>query len=441
MVQRQPVNLIDMEQTIFLIGGRKWMEELRIKLLVFLHYKLQFLKGKIKVRHFFRVLKRLLYFLSKMKENKYVKIGRLTKVNLYVPFFPTKAFYTACNKVTIFDEKMPSVSVLVSVTSACKFNCEHCYQKYDRGKDVDIEVLIKTVRELQDKGVAFFNIEGGEPFMVFDRLLRVCQAIDDRSEILINSTGFGMTSERLKILRKNRNLMGVMFSLHADTPEKMNAFMGSDEAWLSMEKGIAMCHENNIPVMFNSCLLPESFKDGTFERILDLEKNFGGCLVQLIKPKNAGGWLHGQTEKFTAEDELIVKGKVIMYNQAKSHIDYPFVYCMLMEEEPEMFGCTAGGTDRFYINAKGDLQPCEFLNISFGNIAVDDFDTIYYNMRAVFHTPGQCLLCDKYASDIYKLHRENGPSNLPLKPDLSEQIYAKWNRGKPTGFYEKMTKL
>jgi MoaA/NifB/PqqE/SkfB family radical SAM enzyme len=114
---------------------------------------------------------------------------------------------------------------------------------------------------------------------------------------------------------------------------------------------------------------------------------------------------------------------------------------MLMEEEPEMFGCTAGGTDRFYINAKGDLQPCEFLNFSFGNIAVDDFDTIYYNMRAEFHTPGQCLLCDKYSGEIYQKYLEDGSSNLPVNPELSKQIYANWDRGKPTRFYEKLSQM
>ena len=417
------------------------MEELRIKLLVFFHYSGRCLTGNIRFRHYFRILRRLLYFLSKMKENKYVKIGNLTKVNLYVPFFPTKAFYTACDKVTVFEEKMPAVSVLVSVTSACRFNCEHCYQKYDKGKDVNIDSLVNVIGKLQNKGVAFFNIEGGEPFMVFDRLHRVCKAIDDRSEILINSTGFGMTPERLKLLQENNNLRGIMFSLHTDTPEKLNAFMGSDEAWMSMVKGIEMCHTENIPVMFNTCLLPESFKDGTFERILDLQKQFGGCLVQLIKPKTAGGWLHGQIEKFTPDDVILVKEKVNLYNHSKTHNRYPFVYCMLMEEEPEMFGCTAGGTDRFYINAKGDLQPCEFLNFSFGNIAVDDFDSIYYNMRNVFHIPGQCLLCDKYASEIYQKYVENTSSNLPLNPELSEQIYACWNRGEPTHFYEKLSQL
>ena len=107
-----------METAKFLTGRQKAWEELRIKLRVFFHYTSRFLKGEFKISHYIRILKRLLYFLSKMKENKYVKIGRLTKVNLYVPFFPSKAFFTACDKVTVFDEKLPAVSVLISVTSA-----------------------------------------------------------------------------------------------------------------------------------------------------------------------------------------------------------------------------------------------------------------------------------------------------------------------------------
>jgi MoaA/NifB/PqqE/SkfB family radical SAM enzyme len=430
-----------MKRTTFLIGRRKSMEDLSIKLVVFLHYTARLLSGGIKPKHYFRILRRLLYFLSMMKESKYVKIGKLTKINLYVPFFPSKAFFTATNKVTVFDEKMPAVSVLLSVTSACRFSCAHCYQKYDKGKDVDINALVDVAHRLQDKGVAFFNIEGGEPFLVFDRLQRLCLSIDDRSEILINSTGYGMTVDRLKALTKNNNLKGIMFSLHTDTPEKMNAFMGCDDAWSSMEKGIAMCHEVGIPVMFNTCLLPSAFVDGTFERILDLQKGFGACLVQLIKPKTAGGWLHGQIDHFTPESEALVKEKVTKYNSNKAYVDYPFVYCMLREEEADMFGCTAGGTDRFYINAKGDLQPCEFLNFSFGNIAVNDFEVMYDKMRKLFDKPGQCLLCEHYAKDIYRLHCENPSTNLPLTPELSEEVYAQWNRGEPTEFYKKLSDL
>ena len=424
-----------------LTGFEKKLENTKIKLVSLMYFTRQLLSGKIKLKHYPRVLRRLLFFLAAMKHNKYVKIGKLTKINLYVPGFPSKAFFTACSKVLEFDEKFPAVSVLISVTSACRYKCPHCYQKFDKGKDMDIEVLVEAVKKLQDKGVAFFNVEGGEPFLVFDKLMKVCNAIDERSEILINSTGDGMTYERMVELRKKKNLLGIMFSLHTNKPEELNGFMGVENAWANLVNGIKLCHKTGIPVTFNTCLQKDAFYNGTFEKIMDTSKSFQGSILQLIKPKPAGGWLDSGTDTFSEKDLDYIKKKVTQYNLDRVYKDYTFISPMFMEESASMFGCTAGGTDRFYINAKGDLQPCEFLNISFGNIQTDDFDTIYENMRNVFEQPGDCLLCEKYSPKILSLKNENQLKILPLSPELSKSIYKDWDRGNHTKFYKRLAEI
>jgi len=424
-----------------IIGFRKKLINTRIKLITLLYFLGQLLQGGFRARHLPRVLKRLLFFLFAFKENKYVKIGRNIKINLYVPGFPSRAFFTACKKVLEFEKKLPDVTVLISVTSACRYKCPHCYQKYDKGKDMDINILVETVKKLQEKGVAFFNIEGGEPFLVFDKLKKVCDAIDERSEILINSTGDGITLEKLQDLRKNKNLLGIMFSLHTDKPELLNEFMGIPYAWENLEKGIELCHHTGIPVTFNTCLLKEAFYDGTFERIIEKAKEFRGCILQLIKPKPAGGWLKTGSGKFSEADLIHIKEKVHMYNHHKEYKDYTFIAAMVNEEDKSLFGCTAGATDRFYINAKGDLQPCEFLNISFGNIQQDNFEAIYENMRKVFETAGDCLLCEKYSVRIHELMNENNLKVLPLPPNISREIYKDWDRGEVPEFYKKLIKL
>ncbi len=413
----------------------------KIKLYTFIHFTGQLIRGRIKLKYFFRVLKRLLFFLSYMRQNKYSKIGKRLKIHLYLPGFPSKAFYHACGKVLEFDKKMPGISALISVTSACRYKCPHCYQRHDKGKDMDINVLIETVKKLQDKGVAFLNIEGGEPFLVFDRLKKVCDAIDERSEILINSTGDGMTFENLSELKKNKNIIGIMFSLHTDKPEDMNKFTEVENAWENLEKGIELCHKVGLAVTFNTCLLRESFYNGTFENIMEVAKDFNGSMLQLIKPKPAGGWLESGIEDFSKEDIEHITNKVHKYNLDKSYRDYTFISPMIIEESAEVFGCTAGGTDRFYINAKGDLQACEFLNISFGNIQTDDFDIIYEKMRKVFKNPCQTWLCEKHSKQILKLKEDNNLVSLPLTPEISKQIYENWDRTDSTDFYQKLKKL
>ena len=415
---------------------KRKLTEWRIILGVFFHYLSEL--PRLGGRNFIVLLRRLLLFLSKLKHNKYIKFGHGIRLDLYVPSYPGRAFFVAADKFKSFDgSKFRCASVLVSVTKACGFSCGHCYQRFDNGADTPLPLLVDTVRRLQDMGIAFFNIEGGEPFLTYDRLKAVCDAIDDRSEIWVNSTGMGMTLERLRELK----IDAVMFSLHSHIPEKLNEFMGRDDAWECMERGVKICHEAGVPVTFNICLLKEAFYDGTFEEIMETAKKFGAALVQIIKPKPAGAWIENNTEFFSEVDIKIAVDKVNIYNFGKKCKNYPAVSMQILEECPDVFGCTAGGTDRFYLNAKGDVQPCEFLNISFGNINDEDFDIIYARMRKVFETPGNCMLCEKYSNKIGEIFTENKLDSLPLPPEYAKNIYENWDSGEETDLYKRAREI
>jgi MoaA/NifB/PqqE/SkfB family radical SAM enzyme len=391
-------------------------------------------------KRFVMFLRRLLLFLSKLDHNKFVKIGSATRMDLYVPSFPTPAFYAGCQKFLHFDEPLPCVTALISVTSACRFSCPHCYQKRDRGHDIALDALLPVVRKLQNRGVAFFNLEGGEPFLVYDRLKSVCSVIDQRSEVWVNSTGDGMTLQRLRELRQ-LNLTAIMFSLHTADPARLNAFMRSDQAWELLKRGIDLCHQAEVPVAFNSCLGREDFYNGEFERVMDRAKEFNGCLVQLIKPKQAGAWLEAAPAPFSRQDLDRVATLVQQYNHARAYAAYPAISAQILVEDRTRFGCTAGGTDRFYINAKGDVQPCEFLNISFGSIGEEDFDDIYTRMRRAFSPAGETWLCEACTAAISHAYKTQGTATLPLAKEASSWICDQWDRGNPTKFYSRMGEL
>ncbi|HPT71238.1 MAG TPA: radical SAM protein [Candidatus Cloacimonadota bacterium] len=411
---------------------------LKVKLNVAFYFFKIYLHNK-KWREFFYTLLRLNLFISKLSHSKFAQIGENVRLDMYVPGFPSKAFYSACKKFSVFNEKLPCIVALVSVTSACTYHCEHCYQRYDIGKDVDLDKLVKAVESLQNSGVAFFNIEGGEPFLTYDRLLALCRQIDDRSEIWVNSTGNGITKERLMELKKT-NLTVIMFSLHSYKMEDVNAFMGNENAWQNMVNAIELCHEVGIPVAFNSCLPLADFRNGNFEKVMQQAKDFGGFLIQIIKPKPSGGWLEKGVEEYTDEDYELIKKKVNMYNLKREYKDFPAISAQIIEEDPDMFGCTAGGTDRVYINAKGDVQPCEFLNASFGNIVDEEFDVIFMRMRQVFAIPQTSILCEKCAKSIYQCYMDNNLKQLPLPKELSMQIFTNLTRNSPTKVYEKIEK-
>ncbi len=419
-------------------GISKSLFILRVKLLVALYFVFDCLRNR-NLNKYIMILRRLNYFIGKLKHNKFVQIGDYIRFDMYIPGFPSKAFFTACKKFTVFNEKLPCTVALISVTSACSYHCQHCYQRLDIGNDVDINQLISAVKYLQDQGIAFFNIEGGEPFLTFDRLLTICRHIDKRSEIWINSTGNGITIEKLLQL-KETSLTVIMFSLHSHDSQKLNAFMGVDNAWQNMVEAIEKCHQTGIPIAFNSCLALEDFSNGNFEELMQQAKDFGASLVQLIKPKPSGAWLESGVEIYSAEDFDLVKVKVNLYNLDKRYQDFPAISAQIIEEDPDMFGCTAGGTDRLYINAKGDLQPCEFLNLSFGNMMDEPFSQIFLRMRKVFDIPQTCIACEKYSRDIHQLYQDHHLKSLPLNPVFSKQIFDKMSNNSPTRLYEKIEK-
>lgn len=428
-----------MKKVKYLIGIRKQVYNNYIKVYVFMYFVRQILMKDFPLKNFTRFLKRLLLFLSKMKFNKYVKSGSFTKVALYVPAFPSKAFFKACRKVMISDSKMPCITVLISITSGCRYRCEHCYQKLDLGKDVDLNLLCSVTKKLDEMGVAFFNIEGGEPFLVFGRLVQVCKSISV-GEIWVNSTGDGITIDRLKQL-KALGLKGIMFSIHSSVPEKINSFMKRDYAWDNLVNGIKCCHETGVEVAANTCILKEDYYNGNFQAILDLEKELGVSIVQLIKPKPSGGWLGRELDEFKTKDLDYIRKMADDYNNKFKFKDYPYIAAQISDENKDMFGCTAGGTDRFYINAKGDVQPCEFLNISFGNIRNEEFETIYNRMRKSFNVPGDNWLCEKCSKKIFEIIKSNDITALPLSKELSEQVIESWDPGGVPDFYDKVVKI
>jgi hypothetical protein len=102
-----------------------------------------------------------------------------------------------------------------------------------------------------------------------------------------------------------------------------------------------------------------------------------------------------------------------------------------------MLGCTAGAIDRFYVGCSGEVQPCEFVNISFGNLCDTPYGVIYERMRRAFPLPCCEWLCCKYSSEIADAVARNG-GKTPLPWAETEQLVRRWSFNTPTPVYQKM---
>lgn len=417
-------------------GFGKGLLYCRIALHVALAYALRMRKLGWSLRDYFVFLRRAAILLLSFRHNKAVRVATGYKLDIYVPAYPSEAFFRVVDSKLVTRPAAPT-TVVFSMTKACRYKCGHCYQRMDGGADLDESSLLTAAKDMLECGVAYFNVEGGEPMLLFDRLERLLQVIDRRGEVWVNTTGDSLSPDKMARL-KALNVLGVMVSIHASTPEAHDAFTGVPGSFEKARQALRAFKAAGFATAINSVLSEKDVLAGGIDSLMEVAKSLSCDYVQLIHPKPAGAWL-GKHSGMQMTSELVAKiqERHLHYNLAVAK-SYPGLAAQVFEESELALGCTSGGVDRFYLNAHGEVQPCEFLNVSFGNVKDEPFAAILARMRSHFKTPGCDWLCCTQADSINEAIGRSEGRQTPLPRCETEKLVDTWKRGKPTPLYKRL---
>lgn len=381
-------------------------------------------------------LKRALLLLLNFRHNKIVKVPNGYKLQLYLPAYPSDAFFRTIESKLIRKPAGPA-TIVYSITKACDYKCPHCYQRNDRGGDLTDDKLIETALQIRNAGVTMFDIEGGEPFLKFDRLCRLIESLNNGVEIWVNTHGGCVDESQLKTL-KVLGLFGVMISIHSPRPEEHDNFTGIEGSFKAACRAAEICKKAGLTVAVNSVLTAEQLEEEQLHGLMSLTRDLGCDFVQLIHPKPAGKWLNAGRQIRQNEYQIKEVQKMHqLYNSSKRK-DYPALAAQVFEERISSLGCTAGAVDRFYVNAAGEVQPCEFLNISFGNVNEEDFTDIFLRMRSYFQIPCSDWLCCTLSSQIAAIIEKQDLKTTPVPWKYTKELVESWDRGQPTKLYDRL---
>lgn len=392
----------------------------RMKSVVFFHYLSKALTGAIPLKDFPAILKRLMRFSTKQKHAKFMLLPNGVRMGLYIPSYSGKPFFRASEGMCLHGSKVKRAIAVVSITKQCNCACDYCYQQLDSGAELPLETLLQTVQQMQDDGVAIFVLEGGDPFLAFDRLEALCSSIDDRSEIWINTTGNGVTKERLLSL-KEKGLTTLKISIHHHSPEKHEAFLYRPGAWKELQETVTLCNELQIPFCFNTALTEDDYDNGHFIKMMDLAKDWNAAYIQCLTPRSAGGFMGKESISYSWEKVQQLGKLFTSYNRELQYIDYPAIFCDEYDERA-VFGCTAGGAGRIYMNAQGDLQPCQHINVSFGNVKEQSYKELISEAEKIFSQPGKQTACTMIAPAVAKAYEKQQSVPIPFSAIKDEWI-------------------
>jgi len=346
-------------------------------------------------------------------QEKVIPFGDRFVVNTNFPPYPSAAFNRMVGQFTPSDAAASRrlFSVTLAVTNRCPFNCWHCYNAGRSQTDVPLAVWKNLAGELQDLGAVMVTLTGGEP-LLRDDLADIARAFDERSCVVVGTTGDGLTRDRARQLRDS-GVFAVGISLDATEEAEHDRRRGRPGAFRTALQAVQVARENGLYPYVVTVVTRDLLPRERFLPLLRFAGDAGALEVHVLEP-SASGKLTGQTDVLLTAAE---RRQLLAYQEEVAHDEsLPILSSFSYLESPEAFGCGAGLT-HIYVDGGGEVCPCNLVPLSFGNLTREPFGQILNRMGCHFCQPRTGCVGRQLARHFPEVGR-------PAAPEKSEAICA-----------------
>jgi len=384
------------------------------------------LAGTLKMKPVRGIPLRVLFRLQGMyADAKLTRVGDAIVINSFLPPFPCRPFGRLALSVqaALRAEVIP-VSCYIGLTNRCNFNCWHCSKALRRDAELPLAVVEKAIKGALDLGACIIGFTGGEPLMRED-LEGIIRGIGERASALLFTTGDGLTRQRAAAL-KAAGLFGIAVSLDSPDGDVHNRLRGSADAFGTATNAVRVSLENEFFTMLQ-VVARKDFIDHEIWPYIEFAKDLGAHEIRVIEPMPTGSLINAEDCLLSQEERQMLKDIHVEVNRRK---DYPTMSCFAYIEDECMYGCGAG-IQHMYIDAQGDVCPCDFTPLSFGNVNEENLDIIWARLREAFARPrSTCFLLENSAQIRAACNGE-----LPLDTETSMRICRKCAAGTIPEYY------
>jgi MoaA/NifB/PqqE/SkfB family radical SAM enzyme len=278
----------------------------------------------------------------------------------------------------------------LSVTRQCAYACGHCYERASLGGEeiVPVSRWIEIVADLQEQGVNVVVLTGGEPMLRLDRVLAILESgRKELPDFHLHTSGHGVTPGKARRLAE-AGLVAAGVGLDDHDRERHDRLRGHDGAFEEATHALRCFRDAGVFTYLNTCLTSALVRGDGLARHLALARELGVGTVRYLEPKPCGVLFDGGAERlFTEDDRARVASFVARANLGREHRGDPPVQYAALAEAPERLGCLMGGLSHFSIDGTGNVLPCVFLPVTFGNVLREGFPTIFARMRTRVPSP------------------------------------------------------
>lgn len=365
---------------------------------------------------FWRCIRKLplrhLWYMAKLlrNENPQTHNGR-THINSFFPPHPSPAFNRFLDAV-ICRRRLP-YSVYFAVTGQCPYHCSHCSYGKRTPDSMDTQQALAVIEQIKSIGAVTIGFTGGEPLLRDDLLQLIESAAGDTATVLF-TTGYHLTLPLARSLR-SVGLGCITIGIESDEPLAHDAIRGVPGSFNTAMRAIHMSLDAGLFTAISTMATHEKIQNGTLEKLAQMAHKIGVHEFRILEPVPTGDYISQADAVLTDMESRQIAQLHQQWNRLGKT---PAIAAFSHLESDDLFGCGAG-FHHLFVDAAGNVCPCDLTPLSFGNVRQEPLSTIWTKMESSFGLPRcGCLMkqiCRQ--TDILRHSRE-----LPLPPQLSEQI-------------------
>ncbi len=336
----------------------------------------------------------------------------------WAPPIPGEVFNRLINAqmASVLRKRVPD-QLSIGITGRCPNNCIHCGAAgLVSTPELTLDEVNHTISRALDLGAYYISFDGGETMLRKDIAQMIAAVDKSRAVATCFTSGFAMNEQKAMELKK-AGLYAAHMSIDSPDEKEHDRVRGRVGAYMDTINGIRNVLAADILADLFVVVSPHNIDDlGSF---YELAADLGVHEMSIYEIIAVGRWMEHEDEVISEKD---VKHLSEFQKRMNARDEGPRVTAFPYFLGPDMFGCFAGRR-WMHATAGGDVLPCAYMPLSFGNVREEDLGIIWERMGKHASCRSQADYCLMRDPDFRKRYIHTIPEGerLPLRMDLCDE--------------------
>jgi MoaA/NifB/PqqE/SkfB family radical SAM enzyme len=349
----------------------------------------------------------------------HTSLGALDKRNganiysIYFPPIPSSAHERMFESVisTLIYKRPVPLAATIGITGQCQYSCNHCSAagRDPKRPDMSYQEIRRVIDECLALGVSNITFTGGEPLLNKD-IMRLIASVPGELAVTQVFTNAAALSSSMIAELKSAGLYGLQVSLDSADPIEHDQMRGFKGAFTAVGEGVREARKKGLLVGISTYATRDRIERGFLPDVASLVQSWGANEITVFDAIETGR-LRGKKELLIdklSRRRLIADMKIINRRYRNKLRVVTQSWTNSGQSFSRFIGCLAAKF-QIHITAQGDLTPCDFTPLSFGNIRESSVGELWHCLTSHPAYQQQALNCRMQNPDFRKQYIDTIP--------------------------------